>query len=108
MVNLGRPSLPPNKPYCWPFNYPEYVKDFGPDVHVKVFKAAIRANNEKDDAKIINVFNFTLRDIVSNWCNNYMGDYLHCTFVELQLTFCKRYRKVQNDEQVYLQLENMK
>jgi hypothetical protein len=26
----------------------------------------------------------------------------------LQLAFCKRYKKVQNDEQVYLQLKNMK
>jgi hypothetical protein len=45
---------------------------------------------------------------VSNWCNNYIGDYLDCIFVKLQLAFCKRYRKVQNDEQVYLQLKNMK
>jgi hypothetical protein len=37
-----------------------------------------------------------------------MGDYLNYTFAELQLVFCKRYRKVQNDEQVYLQLKNMK
>ncbi len=28
-----------------------------------------------------------------------MGDYPNCPFVELQLTFCKKYRKVQNDEQ---------
>jgi hypothetical protein len=83
MVNLGRPSLPSNKPYRRPFNFHEYVKDFGPNVHVKVFKAAIKANNGKDDAKIINVFNFTLKDIMSNWCNNYMGDYLDYTFVEL-------------------------
>ncbi len=45
---------------------------------------------------------------MSHWCNNYMGDYLDCTFVELQLAFCKRYRKVQNDEQVYLYLKHMK
>jgi hypothetical protein len=25
-----------------------------------------------------------------------------CIFDELQLTFCKRYKKVHNDEQVYL------
>jgi hypothetical protein len=36
-----------------------------------------------------------------------MGDYLDDNFVELQLGFCKRYKKVQNDEQVYLELENM-
>jgi hypothetical protein len=38
MMNLGRPPLPPNKPYCQPFNYPEYVKDYDSDVHVKGFK----------------------------------------------------------------------
>jgi hypothetical protein len=54
------------------------------------------------------MFNFTLKDIVFDWCNNYMGDYLYCTFAELQLASCKRYKKVLNDEQVYLQLKNMK
>ncbi len=108
MVHLGRPPLAPSRPYCQPFNYLEYVKDFDPNVDVKVFKVAIKANSEIDDAEIINLFNFTLEDIVSNQCNNYLGDYLYYTFVELQLAFCKRYRKVQNDEQVYLQLKNMK
>ncbi len=27
MMNLGRPPLPPNRPYHWPLNYLEYVKD---------------------------------------------------------------------------------
>jgi hypothetical protein len=34
MVNPGRPPLPPNKPYCRPLNYPEYVQDSDLDVHV--------------------------------------------------------------------------
>jgi hypothetical protein len=46
MVNLCRPPLPPNKPYHRPLNYPEHVKDFDPNVHVRVFKVAIRANGE--------------------------------------------------------------
>jgi hypothetical protein len=66
MVNPSRPPLPPNKPYCWPFSYPKYVKHYNLDAHVKVFKAAIRANSEIDDVKIVNLFNFTFRDIVSN------------------------------------------
>jgi hypothetical protein len=45
---------------------------------------------------------------MSDWCNNYLGDYPNCTFAKLQLAFCKRYIKDQNDEQVYLQLKNMK
>ncbi len=86
----------------------EYVKDFNLDVHVKIFKIAIRANSEIDYAKIVNVFNFTFKNIVSNWCNNYMGDYPNYNFAKLQLVFNKKYRKVQSDEQVYLQLKNMK
>jgi hypothetical protein len=37
-----------------------------------------------------------------------MGDYPYCTFAKLQLIFCKRYNKVLNDEQVYMQFKNMK
>jgi hypothetical protein len=33
-VNRGKPPLPPNRPYCRPFNYPKYVKDFNLDAHV--------------------------------------------------------------------------
>jgi hypothetical protein len=59
------------------------VKDSNPNVHVRVFKVAMRANGETKDAKIINLFSFTFRDIVFNWCNNYMGDYPNCTFAKL-------------------------
>jgi hypothetical protein len=83
MVNPNRPPLPPNKPYHWPFNYPKYVKDSNPNAHVKVFKVAIRANGETKYAKNVNMFSFTFSDIVFDWCNNYMGDYLNCIFVEL-------------------------
>ncbi len=99
---MMNPIIPPNRPYHRPLNYPKYVKDFDPNVHVKVFKVAIKANGETKYAKIVNMFTFTLRDIVSNWCNNYMGDYPNCTFVELQLAFCKRFKTIQNDEQMYL------
>jgi hypothetical protein len=101
MVNLGRPPLPPSKPYHWPLNYLKNVKNSNPNAHVKVFKATIKVNSETNDAKNVNLFRFTLKDIVSNWNNNYMGDYPNCTFVEFQLAFCKRYIKVHNDEQVY-------
>jgi hypothetical protein len=79
-------------PYCQPLNYLEYVKDFDLDAHVRVFKPAIKANGETKYAKIVNLFSFTLRDIVFDWCNNYMGDYLDCTFAELQLAFCTWFR----------------
>jgi len=68
---------------------------------LEYLKATIRINNETDDVEIVNLFNFTLKYIVFNWCNNYLGDYPYCTFAKLQLAFHKRCRKVQNDEQVY-------
>jgi hypothetical protein len=75
-MNLSKPPLPPNKPYHQPLNYLEYVKNFNLDARVRVFKAAIKANAETEDVKIVNMFSFTLKDTMSNWCNNYMGDYL--------------------------------
>jgi hypothetical protein len=64
MVNPGKPPLPPNRPCCRPLNYLEYVKDFDLDVHVRIFKVAIVA----DDVEIVNLFNFTLKDTMFNWC----------------------------------------
>ncbi len=83
LVHPGRPPLPPNKSYHRPFNYLEYVKDFDPNVHVRVFKVVFRTNNETNDAKMIDMFSFTLKDIMFDWCNNYLRDYPYCTFVEL-------------------------
>jgi hypothetical protein len=94
MLNPSKPPLPPNKPYHWPLNNFEYVKDFDPNVHVIFLKIAIRANSETNDVKIINMFSFTLSFFLYDWCNNYMGDYPNFTFVELQLVFCKRYKRV--------------
>jgi hypothetical protein len=79
-MNPSRPSLPPNKPYHRPLNYPKYVKNSNLDAHVKFFKATIKTNGEIENVKIVNIFSFTLRDTMSNWCNNYMGDYLECIF----------------------------
>ncbi len=91
-MNLGKPPLPPNRPYCQPLNYHEYVKDFDPYVHVRVFKIAIRVNGETKDVKIVNLFSFTLKDTMSNQCNNHMRYYPNYIFIKLQLAFCKRYK----------------
>jgi hypothetical protein len=56
MVHPGRPPLPPNKPYCRPLNYFKYVKDFNLDAHIIVFQTAIKANNETNDVRIVNLF----------------------------------------------------
>jgi hypothetical protein len=102
MMNLGRPPLPLKRLYCRSFNYLEYVKDFDPNARVRVFKVAIRANDEIEDVEIINFFSFTFRNTMFDRCNNYMGDYPNYTFAELKLVFYKRFKMVQNDEQVYL------
>jgi hypothetical protein len=83
MVNLGRPPLSPNMPYHRLFNYPKYVKDSNPDVRVRVFKTTITTNSEINDVEIVNMFSFTIKDIMFDWCNNYMGDYPGYTFAEL-------------------------
>jgi hypothetical protein len=80
MMNPSRPSLPPNRSYCRPLNYPKYMKDFDPYVHVRIFKATIRANGEIKDAKIVDLFSFTFKDILFDWCNNYTGEYLDLLF----------------------------
>jgi hypothetical protein len=42
------------------------VKDVDPNAHVRMFKVVIRANGEINDAEIINLFSFTLKDTMSN------------------------------------------
>ncbi len=59
------------------------MKDFDPNAHVRILKVPIRTNGEIEDAKFVNMFSFTLGDIMSNSCNNYMGDYPNCIFVKL-------------------------
>jgi hypothetical protein len=66
IMNSSKPLLPPNRPYHHPLDYPKYVKDSDPDAHVKVFKVAIRANGETNDAEINNLFSSTFRDVVSD------------------------------------------
>jgi hypothetical protein len=60
------------------------------------------------DEEIANLFKFTLRDNAFNWCNNYMWDNPNYKFANLEQALCRCYQKVQNDEQVYLQLNNLK
>jgi hypothetical protein len=59
------------------------VKDFDLNAHVKFFKATVRVNGEIEDANIVNLFSFTFKDIMFDWCNNYMGDSPNCTSIEL-------------------------
>jgi hypothetical protein len=54
MVHLNKPPFPPSRPHHRPLNYPKYVKDSDLNVHVRIFKVAIRANNETYGGKIVN------------------------------------------------------
>ncbi len=74
---------------------------------LEFLKLLLKQIGEIEDVKIVNLFSFTLKDIVSDQCNNNMG-YLDYTFAKLQLAFYKWFKTIQNDEQVYLQLKNMK
>ncbi len=58
--------------------------------------------------KIVNQFNFTLKDNTFDQCNNYIQDHPNYRFVDLEQAFCKRYQSMQNDELVYLKLKNLK
>jgi hypothetical protein len=64
--------------------YPTYVKDTDLDVHIKVFKKAIKINGEIMEANIINLFGFTFRDNIFEWGENYVQDHPNCTFENLE------------------------
>jgi hypothetical protein len=53
-------------------------------------------------------FSYTLRDMASDWCHNYMSKFPNYIFSKLTLAFCKHHQKTQNDEQIYMELKNMK
>jgi len=69
--------------------YPTYVKDIDLDVHINIFKKMINANGETMQTNIMNLFNFTLRDNILDWGENFVQDHHNYTFEELQQVFCK-------------------
>jgi hypothetical protein len=48
------------------------VKDTDLDAHIRVFKKVIRANGETVEGDIINMFGFTLRDVILEWSINFV------------------------------------
>jgi hypothetical protein len=60
------------------------VKDTDPDAHIKVFKKTIQTNGETMEVDIINLFSFTLQDIISEWGENFVQDCPNYTFDELE------------------------
>jgi hypothetical protein len=46
--------------------------------------------------------------MASDWCHDYMLWFPKYTFLELTQGFCKCHQKTQNDEQIYMEVKNMK
>jgi hypothetical protein len=61
------------------------------DAHVHVFQKVIQTNGEKNDADIINLFYFTIKDAISKWGENFMQSHPRCIFAKLEAAFYKRY-----------------
>jgi hypothetical protein len=67
-----------------------------------VFKKAIKINGETTEIEIINLFGFTFKDNNSECDENYVQDHPNCAFEELEQTFCKQFKTMKNDEEVYM------
>jgi hypothetical protein len=73
-----------------------------------MFNSVIKVNIKTFKEYIINAFNYTLKNTTSNQCYNYMLKFFDYIFSKLTQAFCKCHRKTQNDEQIYMELKNMK
>ncbi len=100
-------SEPTTKMRYKKLQYPTYFKDTNANVHIKIFKKAIKVNDEIVEFDIINLFGFILRDNIFEWGENYVQNHPNCTFEELDQTFYKQFKIVKNDEEVYMQLGNI-
>jgi hypothetical protein len=69
--------------------YPTFVKGTSPNVHIKVFKKAIKTNGKTIKFDIINLFGFTFKDSIYEWGKNYIQDDPNCIFEKLGQTFDK-------------------
>jgi hypothetical protein len=96
------------RPNMVAFKYYDFKKDVDPNVHVKVFNSIVKENAKTFEEYIINAYSCTLKDTTSNWCHNYMLKFPDYIFLELIYAFCKCHWKIQNDEQIYMELKNMK
>jgi hypothetical protein len=54
--------------------YPTYIKDIALNVHIRVFKNAIKENMEIVQFDIINLFGFTLKNNILKWGKNFVQD----------------------------------
>jgi hypothetical protein len=96
------------KPNIIAFKYPNFKKDVDRDVHVKMFNFVVKENVETFEECVINTFSYTFRNTTLDLCHNYTLKFLDYIFSKLTHAFCKRHWKIQNDEQIYMELKNTK
>jgi hypothetical protein len=63
---------PTNKLPYWKLQYPTYVKDIDPNVHIKIIKKVIKVNGETVEVDILNLFGFTLWNNILEWGKNFV------------------------------------
>jgi len=68
-----------------------------------VFWKVIQVNDEKNDANIVNMFCFTLKDAILEWGENFMQS-PEMFFCRVKSSFCKQYQTMQTNNQVYMAL----
>ncbi len=100
-MNLGV-GVPMAGPYQLVLKYLDYKKDLDLDVCVRVFYETVRTNGETSMEYIINAFNYTLKEMASDWCHNYMSNFLDYIFFELTQMFYKCHWKIHNDKHIYM------
>jgi hypothetical protein len=59
------------------------------------------------EAIIINLFGIILKYNIPKWGENFVQDHPNFTFEKLEQTFCKWFKTLKNDEEVYMQLWNI-
>jgi hypothetical protein len=56
------------------------------------------------EANIINLFGIIFKYNILKWGENFVQDHPSFTFEKLEQTFCKWFKTLKNDEEVYMQL----
>jgi hypothetical protein len=69
---------------------------------VCVFKQAIKVNGVTQEGTKLVYFQWMLRDTTLTWGDNFVNNRLNCTFNKFAQVFCRRYEKVEMNEQVYM------
>jgi hypothetical protein len=88
-------------------SYPIYVKDTNLDVHIQIFKKAIKTEDKKINEDIINLFGFMFKENISKHGENFVQNHHNHTFVKLEHAFCKKYLVEKNDEHIYMKLQSI-